>query len=97
MAPRAVSYFIRCMNRFVSHDNVVSVIRIRGQEKNLWGFKRGGKISNIFFRGNRDVRWKQIRGTSGYLVWYKTIINGYGIEIQIWTTTINWKVFLKQS
>ena len=33
----------------------------------MWVIIRYGQSTNIFFRGKIYVRWKQIRGTAGFL------------------------------
>ena len=65
MSPRAVLSFhpytvritfIHCMGR---------VRTIICKEKESWKTRRGGQITNIFFRGNIYSCWKQIWGVTG--------------------------------
>ena len=60
--PTAVSSFIYGMDGFVSHYDMFSVRRIRGQELNLWVLRMYGRSTNIFSRDNRYIIWEQIRG-----------------------------------
>ena len=53
------------MERVATHGGMLSVSIIIIKDKKLWGIRRGGKHTNIFYRGNRNVRWKCIRGISG--------------------------------
>ena len=91
IAPREVSSFIHGMTSFASHDGVVSVSIIRIQGNNLWRVRRVSQSSNRVSRGNRNGICDWVRDTSGYFVWYGTIINGNVRDTQIWTTKINQK------
>ena len=51
----------------------------------------GGKFTNTFYIGNINVRRKKNKAIAGYFVRARTIINGYGTEIQIWFNTFNQK------
>ena len=82
MAPVIISYLLRATARFIYHDGMVIGWSITSEGKNLQGVRRGGKIINIFYRDNRNVIWKRIRGIVEYFVWCGTIINGNGKKIQ---------------
>ena len=77
------------MDRFVSRDDMVSFRSTRSYDTNLLVPIRGGQSNKKMYEGKSDGSWKRIRGIAGSFVWYETIINGYGREIQIWITTIN--------
>ena len=59
------------------------------------GIQRISQTTSIVSRDIINGSWKQIRGIEGCFVWYVTIIYRYGREIQIWTNTINLKVFVE--
>ena len=67
MDPIAVSSLTPATARVVTHDDTVNFRIIIIQEKNLWGFRRGGRITNIFSRGNINYIWRWIRGIAGFL------------------------------
>ena len=91
MLSRLVYYFLPGMVIFVFCDGIVSVRSTRSQETNFWGVGRGHESINIFYRGNIDGSWKWIRGIEVFFVWSKTITDGNGREIKIWTNKTNWK------
>ena len=66
MEPGAVSSFCPDMASIVTHDGMLSVRIIRIQDTKLWGFRRGGQCTNRVSRGRINVRWKWIRGISGF-------------------------------
>ena len=89
--PIAVSYFNPATVRLIHIHGMTMVGIIRRLEKDLWQIIRGGKSTNIVFGGNRYGSWKHIRGTPGSFLWYGSIINSNGRQIQIWATTTIWK------
>ena len=79
------------MDSVVTHGVMVIGRIIIIQYNNLWGVRRVGQRTNRVSVDNRNGIWKRIRGIADYYVWAGTIVNVYGIDIQIWSTTINWK------
>ena len=76
MEPGAVFSCSPSMERFVTHDGMLSVVIIIIQENKLWVFRRGGKHTTRVFRGNISGIWELIRGIPVSFVWSGGIING---------------------
>ena len=97
MGPGEVSSFCPDTEMVVIHNGMMSVRVTIIQENNLWVFRRGGKCTNIFSRGNINASWKRVRGIVGSFVRAGTIINGHGRETQSWATKTTWKVIIEAS
>ena len=82
MFPGAVSSFHPDMLRIIFIHVMRRVRIIISQEKELWRIRRGGKSTNIIFRGNINGSWNQIWGISGYFMRAGSIINDNGRDIQ---------------
>ena len=66
MEPREVSSSPPANIRVVTRDDIVSVGIIKSYDNNSWGFRRGGQITDIGYRGNRNGSWKRIWGIEGF-------------------------------
>ena len=96
MEPVAVSSFTPDTAKVVNLYCMVSFRIIIIQDNNFLGVRTGSKFTNIFYIGNINGSWKNIKGIAGSFVRARTIINRYRREIQIWSNTINKKCVVEE-
>ena len=91
MFSTAVTSYNPSKERLIFNYYMGRVITIRRQEKYLCQIIRGGKSTDIIFRGNRHGNWEQIRGIACSFMRTGSIVNGDGRYINSWDTGIIFK------
>ena len=63
---------------------MVGVVIIIIQDNNLWGVRRGGKFTNIVYRGKKYGIWKWVRGTAGFVFGWGILSMSMGGRITVY-------------
>ena len=89
--PGSVSYFNPDLVSIILLHDMGRVRIIIIFKKESWRIRRGGQITNIVFRGNRNGSWKKIWVIQSFFIRAVSIIYVNGMWIQSWATKFSCK------